>query len=93
MQKVQIWVDDGNWYYRCAAHNEYYTCDSWADVYEAAMGHACMKHKKSRHCQRCEHPYGPDFIEPPHTFDGDCRFKVTPRGSRVIGDKPFGLYG
>ena len=73
----------GAWLFECDEHGERVRYYRWEQAYEAAIGHACMKHKAPRWtCSGC-------LVFPAlgaiHSFGRNCRFNIQ-RGETLHGE-------
>ena len=81
---IKVWKFwRGDWMMRCGKHGITLTTDSWGSAYEAAIGHACMKHKAPRWtCSGCLVFPATGAI---HTFGRNYRFNIQ-RGEVLHGE-------
>lgn len=54
MSRVEVHKDGWDWFADCREHDDRFWCETWADAYEAALGHVCMYHPP----KPCVHEYG-----------------------------------
>ena len=78
------WMDFPGWVFECDEHDEFHWTGFWEDAYSAAIGHACMRHKRPKTCLGCSVSCYSSFVSV-HTFGKNCRFNIQ-KGEVLHGE-------